>query len=46
MFIKRWQGHFLPEQLRRFVLGDVKDHLILGEVFESEDSAYEEENEV
>jgi hypothetical protein len=33
----------LPEQLRRFVLGDVKDHLSLGEVFESEDSPFEEE---
>jgi len=42
--MKRWQTHFLPEQLRRFFLGDVKDHLILGEVFESEDSESEEDN--
>lgn len=44
-FIKSWQNQFLPEQLRRFVLGDVKDHLALGEVFESEDSPFEEEGQ-
>ena len=43
VFIKSWRSQFLPEQFRKFVLGDVRDHVAHGEAFESEDSPFEEQ---